>query len=58
MITRDLLDDVLGDPIDTVYDFVFIDADKENVLNYFLACLPLVRKGGILFFDNAVRGGR
>ncbi|MGQ0377128.1 MAG: O-methyltransferase [Nitrososphaerota archaeon] len=33
-------------------DFVFIDADKENSIEYFETCLPMVKKGGIIAADN------
>ncbi|KAK4688497.1 caffeoyl-CoA O-methyltransferase, partial [Tremellales sp. Uapishka_1] len=46
------------DPKDRGYDLVFIDADKENILAYFLEALRITRKGGIILVDNAVRGGR
>lgn len=35
-----------------LFDFVFIDADKENGIYYFDACFPLVKKGGIIAADN------
>jgi len=34
------------------FDFVFIDADKENIIRYFDLILPLVRIGGIIATDN------
>ena len=40
------------------FDFAFVDADKENYLAYFEECLKLVRKGGILAFDNVLWDGR
>ncbi len=36
------------------FDFVFFDADKENLINYFDAVVPFVRIGGILAADNAL----
>ncbi len=39
------------------FDLVFIDADKENYLNYWEACLPKVRSGGLLVVDNVLWGG-
>ncbi|HVU00746.1 MAG TPA: class I SAM-dependent methyltransferase [Polyangiaceae bacterium] len=43
---------------DGTFDFAFIDADKENTLEYYERCLRLVRQGGILCFDNALWDGR
>jgi caffeoyl-CoA O-methyltransferase len=39
-------------------DFVFIDADKENYLAYYEACLPLLRQGGLLVADNTLWSGK
>ena len=39
------------------FDFVFIDADKENTRHYFESCLELSRAGTVIFVDNVVRGG-
>jgi len=39
-------------------DFVFIDADKENYLKYWEACVPLVRAGGLLVADNVLWSGK
>ena len=39
-------------------DFVFIDADKENYLAYYEACLPLLRSGGLLVADNTLWSGK
>ncbi len=35
-----------------LFDFVFIDADKENLVRYFDLVIPLVRKGGLIVTDN------
>jgi caffeoyl-CoA O-methyltransferase len=34
------------------FDFVFLDADKENIMRYFDLVLPMVRIGGIIAADN------
>jgi predicted O-methyltransferase YrrM len=34
------------------FDFVFLDADKENIIRYFDLVLPMVRIGGIIAADN------
>lgn len=36
------------------FDFVFIDADKENSMKYFELCFPMVRKNGIIAADNVL----
>ena len=35
-----------------MFDFVFIDADKERYIQYFDAVLPMVKIGGIIGADN------
>lgn len=39
-------------------DLLFIDADKENYINYYELCLPQVRKGGFIIADNVLWYGR
>ena len=34
------------------FDFVLIDADKENVIEYFDMILPMVSVGGVIITDN------
>lgn len=40
------------------FDFVFIDADKENYIAYWDAVLPKVSPGGVVAVDNVLWGGR
>lgn len=40
------------------FDMVFIDADKENYVNYLEWSIELTRPGGLIIADNVVRNGR
>ena len=40
------------------FDFVFIDADKQNNANYVQAAIGLARPGALIVVDNVVREGR
>ena len=39
-------------------DLVFIDADKENYVQYFNLLKPRIRSGGVLLFDNVLWYGK
>ena len=39
------------------FDLVFIDADKENCVNYFNKVIDMVRTGGLIITDNTLRRG-
>lgn len=39
------------------FDFIFIDADKQSVPEYFTLALALSRPGTVIVVDNVVRGG-
>lgn len=40
------------------YDMAFIDADKTGYIDYFEACLTLVRPGGLVLIDNTLWDGK
>jgi caffeoyl-CoA O-methyltransferase len=54
----------LGPALDTIgrlegeFDLVFIDADKENYVNYYEAVLPRLSDGGVIAADNTLWSGR
>lgn len=54
----------LGEAIDIIpnldlkFDLVFIDADKENYLNYWEMIVPKMNKGGIILSDNVLWSGK
>ena len=39
-------------------DLVFIDGDKPNYTNYYEACLPLLKPGGLIVADNVLWSGK
>ena len=40
-----------------IFDLIFIDADKENYLNYYEISIDLVDKGGLIIIDNVLWHG-
>ncbi|MEX0914258.1 MAG: class I SAM-dependent methyltransferase [Wenzhouxiangellaceae bacterium] len=40
------------------YDMAFIDADKTGYIDYYDACLTLVRPGGLILVDNTLWDGK
>jgi len=54
----------LGPALETIeqlegdFDFIFVDADKENYGNYYDALLPRLAPRGLMAFDNTLWSGR
>ncbi|MDE0561761.1 O-methyltransferase [Algoriphagus sp. NF] len=54
----------LGNALDLIptieghFDFVFIDADKENYLPYYQLVIDRVSKGGVILADNVLWSGK
>ncbi len=44
--------------LDIKFDLVFIDADKENYINYFELIVPKMNKSGIILSDNVLWSGK
>ena len=44
--------------LDTTFDLVFIDADKENYSNYFNLIIDKLNTGGIIISDNVLWSGK
>lgn len=42
---------------ETPFDFIFIDADKRLIPDYYECALKLARSGALIIVDNVVRGG-
>ena len=61
---KDQINAHLGDALEIIptlnkkFDLVFIDADKENYINYFNMIVPMMNKGGIILSDNVLWSGK
>jgi caffeoyl-CoA O-methyltransferase len=61
---KDKIDMITGDATEIIetlkgpFDLVFIDADKENYINYFKMVFPKVAPGGYIMADNTLWYGR
>jgi len=51
------LQKLLDDGDEKSFDFIFIDADKQNYIRYYEMALRLLRKGGIIAVDNTLWSG-
>ncbi len=53
-----VLDKMLSAGNTTLFDMIYIDADKENYPLYLQKCYRLLNSGGILLADNVFWGGK
>lgn len=54
----DTLQKLIENGESATFDFIFIDADKKNYLNYYERALTLLRPGGLIAIDNVLWDGR
>ncbi|XP_040068951.1 catechol O-methyltransferase domain-containing protein 1-like isoform X2 [Ixodes scapularis] len=54
----EILDCAIADGQANTFDFVFIDADKKGYDDYYERCLQLVRRNGLIAFDNVLWDGK
>lgn len=61
---RDQIRLITGDAMEIIpglhgeFDLVFIDADKDNYINYYQMVLEKVRPGGFILIDNVLWSGK
>lgn len=48
---------LINDGAERSFDFIFIDADKQNYIMYYEMALRLLRKGGVVAVDNTLWSG-
>jgi caffeoyl-CoA O-methyltransferase len=58
LVIASAIDTVRSQPLNELWDFAFIDADKTSYDAYYEAILPRLRPNGLILFDNMLWGGR
>ena len=51
------LETLLDEGKEKTFDFIFVDADKQNYIKYYEMALRLLRKGGMMAVDNTLWSG-
>ena len=51
------LEMLLDEGAEKSFDFIFVDADKQNYIKYYEIALRLLRKGGMIAVDNTLWSG-
>ena len=49
---------IIINSIDEKFDLVFLDADKENYIEYYKLFIEKVKKGGLIIADNVLWTGK
>lgn len=55
---NDTLGALIAEGMEGDFDFIFIDADKRHLEEYYEKCLRLVRPGGVIAVDNTLWSGK
>ena len=58
LILGPALETIRALPAEMRFDFVFLDADKENYVNYYEAVMPRLHSGDLIAVDNTLWSGK